>query len=501
MDSGLGLIPYIAGNLGLAPKPFVALEGRPPKLARRENDHRSRRIAGSGTSITAGLLNDVENNPDLQGTKWYGEGGSIGISGKMMRDAHVRKSIDYVTDPLRAATWNFKPASTSPLHMEQARYCNWNFFVRLPWDWIVKRIVSDYTVDGFSCSEVTDDYADIPRDRFPLHPGRGRGVVVTGIHQIPGNTVYRWFPKSENSLELDHIQQWQPYNDVERVGFRDVPADRILRLTYDQKGSYFAGMALLRSAYGAWKMKKTFEVIDAIKHERRGVGTPHVILPEEVSEEDIEAAERTLEQMRTNAKGYAIFPFGFTLAWDTGGKSTGTDTNVAISRCDIAIAHNVSAGFMLLGLTGGSGSYGLSFTQKSQYHLSTVGHSKFVGSAFTLGCDGWSPVHRLLELNYGRVDEVPTLEARNLPTRDWAEVLPQLINSKNANLITADDPLEDELRDIFQVGPRDPSTARGPTQATEQPQADSHNRIVPAPEPEPEEPEEEEEIEEDDDET
>jgi len=462
MEFGLGLLPYIAGVAGLGPRPYLGnLGGTPPKLSRQENDARSIRIGGSGTANSAGYLDDSETNTECEGQNWYGSMGELGKAGKMMRDAHVRQSLAYVTDPLRAATWCFKPATKdNPLHVEQADFCNWVFFDRLPWDQILKRVVKDYCRDGFSLSEVTDDYDDIPSERFPLHPGRGRGIVISGMHQIPGNTIERWHPSKTDSLQLDHVSQWQPYSDVEGVGYRDIPADRILRLTLDQEGSYFAGFALLRSAYGAWKAKCAFMSIDGVKHERRGVGTPYAIASEDATDADIDAAERALEQMRTNARGYVVFPSGWTFSWDTGNKGTGTDTDAAIARCDIAIAHNVSCGFMLLGLTGGSGSYGLSFTQKSQYHLSTVGHSKFVANSILLGCDGWSPVRRLLELNYGGPVQLPKLEARNLPTRDWAEVMPQLINATNVGIVTPDDPLEDEVRDIFQVGARDPNTAR-----------------------------------------
>jgi hypothetical protein len=456
----LPLAPYVFGLLGLGSSPYLgAISGPSPGLAGK-GQPREVRAGGSGTAITAGFIQDIEHNRDLTGTNWYGTLGQIGVAGKMMRDSHVRQSVNYVTDPLRAGTWKFKPASKSDLHVEQAAYCDWAFIERLPWTNILKRIVSDYSVDGFSLSEMTDGFVDVPVERFPLHPGRGRGIVPTGLHEIPGSTVHRFHPNPENSLQLERIQQWQPFNDAEQVGFREIEGNRIVRLTFDQKGGDFSGFALLRSAYAAWKCKLAFMAIDAIRHERRGVGTPIIILGEEVGDEDIEAAERTLEQMRTNAKGYAIFPNGWQFSWDTGNRGTGTDVNEAIARCDIAIAHNVSAGFMLLGLTGGSGSYGLSFTQKSQYHLSSVGHAAMVGAGFTLGCDGWSPVGRILELNYSEVGELPKLEARNLPTRDWAEVLPQLINATNAGLITPDDKLEDELRDIFQLGAHDPDTAR-----------------------------------------
>jgi hypothetical protein len=321
-------------------------------------------------------------------------------------------------------------------------------------------MITAYNRDGFSLNEMTDDVLSIPVDRFPLHPGSGLGLLPTAIHDITGNTVQRWHAKSTASSELDRVEQWVPWNGVDETGTREISADRIIRITLDQEGNNFAGLARLRSAFGAWKCKLAFLAIDAIKHERRGVGSPILILGEEVSDEDIERAEDTLAQMRANAKGFAVFPHGYEFSWDTGSQGDGTDLDRAIQRCNVDIAVNVSAGFMLLSLTGGTGSYALGATQQSQYHLSIVSHVNLIGFAFTLGFDGWSPLRRLLEQNYGPVDVLPTLEAKNLPTRNWLDVLPEMINATNAGLITADDGLEDELREVFQVPPRDPQTAR-----------------------------------------
>jgi len=457
----LPLSAYVSARLGLGTAPYLGVVSAPrPLWAGNGVRPRPSRVGGSGTSIASGFIDSLEHNVNLEGSKWYGEHGQLGIAGKMMRDSHVRQSIAYVTDPLRAATWRFRPASTDPLHVEQADYAQWAFVESLAWDKILKKIVTNYCVDGFSLSEMTDDYRGVPVKRFPLHPGRGRGIVPTAFHEIPGNTVHRWHPDESDSLRLASIEQYQPYSDADPFGFRTVPADRILRYTYDQQGGDFSGFAVLRSAYGPFKCKLAFLAIDAIKHERRGVGTPILILGEEVSDEDIDAAERTLEQMRTNAKGYAIFPNGWTFTWDTGSQTEGTDLNAAIARCDIAIAHNVSAGFSMLGVSTPSGSYGLSYTQKDQYHLSIVGHSRFFADGLVLGADGWSPVRRILEANYKQVDALPRLEAHNLPTKDRSVLIPQLINAANVGLITRDNPLEDYVRESCEAPPRDPSSAR-----------------------------------------
>lgn len=448
------LIPYLAGVMGLAPPPIIAATSLPPVASMRPTPQpvRSRRVAASGTQIVAGVIDDNDNNTELRGQKWYGSNGTIGISGKMLRDPHVRQSIAYVADPLRGARWKFKPASKSPLHIEQADLLTWAFVERLNWDRFIKSAVFGYAADGFALFEMLDDIVAIPRDRFPLLRGSGFALLPTALHDIPANTVDRWNPRKSAPTELESIEQWCPYNDVEGVGLRTIPADRLVRLTYDQVGANFAGLSVLRSAYGAWKCKLAFLAIEAIKHERTGVGTPVVILGAEASDEDIDAAQTTLAQMRANAKAFAIFPNGYEFKWEGVTTGDGTDINEAIERCNKDIAINVSAGFMLLGLTGTTGSYALGATQQAQYHQSVVGHARFVGNALTLGCDGWSPARRILEANYGQVDALPTLEACNLPTRNWLDVIPQITQAAGQGLITPDPDLEDELREIFQVG-------------------------------------------------
>ena len=343
---------------------------------------------------------------------------------------------------------------------EIADFCTWAFLERISWDQILRRIVTGYAADGFSLSEMTDDFVPIPVGRFPAHAGNGRGICPTGFHEIPANTITNWYQSKADPTQLHSVRQWLHGSDVEPSGYRDVPADRIVRLTYEQQGAYFPGLPLLRSAYGPWKLKIAFQAIDAIKHERTGVGFPIVTAAENSTDEDLDAAEKILAEMRSHQKGYLVLPFGYTFTWAGSTTSDGTNINEAIERCNKDIAINVMAGWSLLGLTGKTGSYALGETQQGAYHLSTVAHAKFVGDAFSIGFDGWSAVDRTVKLNYGNDAIAPRLEARNLPTRNWADVIPVLNASTTAGLITPDDPLEEEVREALQFGPRDETTSR-----------------------------------------
>jgi hypothetical protein len=442
------------------PAPLAAV---PPDAAANVTGVSMARVArqsGAGTRIMAGVIDDIDNNAEVRGEKWYGSPGKLGIAGKMLRDPHVRQSIEYIAGPLCAATWRFKPAGKTELDREVADFCTWAFFEQLTWDQVLRRVVQRYSAYGFDLSEVTDDYRDLPATRFPNHPGGGRGIVPTGFHEIPASSVNRWHQSKVNGAQISGIRQYLQGSDAEAAGYRDIDGDRVLRFTWDQEGANFQGFAVLRSAYAPWKLKMAFQELDAIKHERMAVGTPTMTLGEDADDEDIAAAEIILEEMRANEKGFVVLPNGYKFEWTGAGDSSVTNIGLAIERCNKDIAINVSAGYMLLGLTGQSGSYALGATQQTQHHLTVESHAKFVSAGLSVGMDGWSPVERLVRLNYGPGVAVPRAEARNLPTRNWVDIVKAINNSVQVGSITVDDPLEDEVRDMLQVCPRDPATAR-----------------------------------------
>src|SRR5262249_39093754 len=132
----------------------------------------------------------------------------------------------------------------------------------------------------------------------------------------------------------------------------------------------------------------------------------------------------------------------------------------AIERCNKDIAVNVSCGYMLLGLTGSTGSYALGTTQQTQHHLTVETHARKVADTLSVGTDGWSPAERLVRLNYGPDVAMPHCQALNLPTRNWAEVAKTVFNKIQVGGITADDQLEEFIREAIQLPRHDPKTAR-----------------------------------------
>lgn len=444
----------------------AAANARAARAERRLDDERSKRLSGSGTRITSGFIESIDQNPELRGAKWYGAPGSPGIAQKMMKDLHVRQSLADVYEPLLAGTWRFKPASSSAIDREIADFLTWCLIDSLLWHEATKRIVLDYGQNGFALAELTDASRPIPADRFPLHPGGGFGVVPTGIHQVPGWTVYQWQQSKTSSSQIAGVVQQLGGSDAEALGWPTIPADRLLRWTWDQDGANFEGFAILRSAYAPWKMKIAFQTLASMKHERLALPVPVAIAPEVATDDDIDAVETILKEMRANARGYLVLDNGWSFKWEGATASDGSNIEAAISQCNQDIAFNVSAAFMLLGLTGKSGSYALGATQQGKYHLAELSHARFIAAGWNLGYDGWSPVKRIVQLNYGDSVSIPTLVVRNLPTANWADRIPLMINAANVGLVRRDGRTENAIREALEFDDFDPDTelpARAPT--------------------------------------
>jgi hypothetical protein len=254
--------------------------------------------------------------------------------------------------------------------------------------------------------------------------------VPTAFHQRPAWSIHRWFQSKQDPSQLEAVEQWLAGSDTEKTGFLRAPADRLIRFTWDQEGADFDGLAPLRSAFPAWRAKVAFMTIDAIAHERHGVGTPYAIAGPDAADEDLDAAEQILAELRAQEKTYALFDNGWTFDWKSGG--SGTDLHQAILRCNQDIAINVGAGHMMLGQVG-PGSYALAGSQEGQLHRETDAHARFVATILHRGADGWSPVERILRANYGDDVEVPKPKAFHLPTKNWesiAKTYATLVNSK-----------------------------------------------------------------------
>ena len=410
------------------------------------DDARPHLVGSPGTAIWGGTINDLDPNSKVRGAKWYGSPSVPGVANEMIRDPYVRRSLDSIVDPLLAATWDFEPASKDDTDREAADYCRFAFFDCIRWTGAVRSLLY-YLRDGWSLLEATDDVVPIPQARFPKHGGGGQGIALTGLHYRPARTVAHWRQRPDDPERLASVDQYVSGSDVEQGGYRSIDASRLVRATWEQEGADFAGFPVLRSAYPAWRTKRVLMTVEAIRHEREHTGIPTLTLPElDPDEATILQAQTILSELRANEKGYLILPNGYAFNWST--TSGTTNINETIERCNRDILTNVGGGWQMLGAGGGNGSYALASTQAGQYEIALEKHARFIADVFNTGLDGWSIVERITRLNYGPDVGIPRLVARNMPTRDWARILPLVHNLTMSGHLTPSEGTEEFIRGV-----------------------------------------------------
>jgi hypothetical protein len=374
----------------------------------------------------------------------------------MVRDPYVRSSLKILHNPLLAAIWDFKPVSEDPIDQKVVAFCRWNFFERLNWQEILRKVLY-YHRDGVSLFEFTSEMAPTPA-RFGI--AGGVGAIYTGVHYRPAWSVQKWHPKPSCPEELESVEQYLLGGDAAegKLGYVRISADNLLRFTYEQEASQFTGLSLLRSAFGAWKTKRVFQILQGILFERHGVGMPVLTLPEDLGEAEISSAEEMLASLRAHEKGYLVLPTGYSFTWNTaqGQQSLAQALADAIAGCNRDITTNVLTGWMQLGsATNSGGSYALAEAQSIPAQTNADVEAKFICDRFYYGSDGWSPIKRLVALNFGPNVEAPRLVARNLPTRDWSKTLQILPSLVEKGVIRMDQPLRDFAREVMLLPPED----------------------------------------------
>lgn len=420
-----------------------------------EDNPRSSALGGAGTLIRSGFIDALEFNTEVRGHRWYGDRGTIGLADRMARDPIVAALLDGICNPLTSARWVFRPASKSPLDVEIAKVATWAFVRRLPWRRILRRVVRGYTMYGCALEEVTEEFAQLPEGLSNFHP-TGRAIVPKRFSQRKLATIYKWHQSPQVPEEIAAVEQWLMGSDTEKPGSRMIPAERLARWTYDQDEANFEGQAPMRDGYGAWKIKQLVTLLDSIKNERLGVPTPAATLPEGIGDDDIRELERMLDAYRSHEKSYIVLANGTELEFPD---VKGIDLGVVIERCNKDLAFRFGQGFRLLGLVGpGKGSYALAMTQDGHLHLLVEHNAMFYADGFNHGT--YSPVRRFVDVNYGTDIDLPVLEARGLPTRNWDSVAARYFDGVQKGALTADDATEDELRRSMDLPEHDPETAR-----------------------------------------
>jgi len=218
----------------------------------------------------------------------------------------------------------------------------------------------------------------------------------------------------------------------------ELPIEKLLVFTSEREGDNWEGTAILRPAYKPWFLKGNFEKINAIKHERHGVGIPKAHMPDGIAEgsEQWNETENMLESLQAHEKAYIMEPEGWDIGiWGGGQGEKGTDALPSIKYYDEMIAKAMLAMFINLGTTDtGSRALGISFIEVFLMSLQT--YADYIAEVFTRFC-----IKEYVDFNWS-VKEYPKMKASQINKLD-PKVLATLAN---AGLIKGDFDTENAIR-------------------------------------------------------
>lgn len=379
-------------------------------------------IGKSGTYLFNGIITREEYNPDLM--RWE----ALKNFDIMRRsDATVQALLDVIKLPILSANWTIQAASDDPKDIEIADWVRFNLFENgISFSDLLSEVMT-YQDFGYSVFEKIWDYVTWNGNTY---------IGLTDLQSRKQRSIYRW--QTSDKEPVFGITQYVP------GGTYSVPGDKLCIFTRKKEGENYEGISLLRASYKHWKIKDALELIEAIRHERQGLGVLEVIPPEGANEGDIDDAIENARQARSSEEGVIKHPAGWTIEWMDmkSGSTQLTDISSTLEYHKREILKSGLAQFLELGGNkGGSGSKATSVDQSALFEEAEEFTGKYVGHTFNRGV-----IKELVDLNYSGIKQYPTLEHSKIGDDQIVQIGNFMKDMLAAQGITPDPQLEQWLR-------------------------------------------------------
>lgn len=381
-------------------------------------------LGAPGTQFFSGYISGEEYNTKLQGQA------GLTIYDEMRRsDGMIRATMLVVTLPIRQAIWRIEPASPEAKDLEIAEFVSNNLFggMSITWADFLRQALL-HLIFGFMMFEQV----------YKVENGK---VLLRKLAPRLPKTLYKW--NVDENMGLNSITQYvmkgSSYVHIE------IPIEKLLIFTNEQEGANYEGLSLLRSAYKHWYIKNQLYKIDAIKHDRHGVGIPVIGMPENMTEaknpEAWREAKAMGEGLRVNERSYIIKPFGYSVEMLGMGSKKGTDAIPSIQHHNEQIAVNILAQFLTLGTTK-TGSRALGDSFKSLFLLSLQAIAEYMEDTINR-----YSIKPLVDYNY-TTDRYPKLKASNIKEPDFTSMADAVSKLVRVGTLTNDEEMENHIRQV-----------------------------------------------------
>jgi len=398
----------------------VASKKRPSKEIKKGLE-----VGDTGTRILDGIISE-EYNAKLSDIK------GIAIYDEMRKsDGTISAGLKAVTLPIRSANWYIKASSEEDADREVADF--------------VEDALFEYQALAFP---------DFLRQVLLMLPfGVMAFEKVFATREVDGQTRIVWHKLSPRLPKS--IQKWaisgglagitQNKSDGKVV---EIPMEKLIVFVNEMEGDNWWGTSILRPAYKHWYIKTNIEKIDAIAHERQGIGIPDIVLPENATKEDTARAQEIAKNIRANSQAHVVRPKDYSVSF-MDMKASGTkDPSNSLAYHAREILKSMLAQFLELGSTtagGTGGSRALSEDHSKLFLQAEEAYARYI-------CSVMNPhIRELVDLNFENVTDYPVLDfdgITNVDVKALAETYSGLVNAGALTPQEADEPYFRELMDM-----------------------------------------------------
>jgi len=349
----------------------------------------------------------------------------------------------------RQVDWHIQAGGTAKIDTDAAQFVESCLHdMNQTWTETVSEILSFLTY-GWSLHEICYKRRMGNKKNPALNSKYTDGLIGWRKLALRGQeTLYEWEFDSEDNLSA-FVQMPPPDFELIRI-----PAEKFLLFRTESHKDNPEGRSILRNAYRSWYFKKRIQELEGIGLERDLAGLPVLTAPDGVdiwSERNgalLKTCNDFVSNIRRDAAEGIVLPSGWKLELLSTGGRRQFDTTAIIERYDKRLAMSVLADFIFLGQSA-VGSYALSSDKTRLFAVALGAYLEIIAEVISN-----QAIPRLLALNKKFAGcKLPTLVHGDIESNseDLAAVLERL---SKCGIITPDSALEDYLRDLMNLPPR-----------------------------------------------
>lgn len=405
----------------------------------------SEELGGAGTKKLGGFLHE-EYNSELQGLNGVEKYEEMRSS-----DASVSALLLAAELPIRSTKWFIAPGKTNgkitPQDEEIAAFINDTLFNNIIEGSFDEFLRQSLTMLPFGHSVFEKVYAV-----------KGDKIIIRKLAQRMQHSIYAWETEDGGTGITQKFLHDSKGNDTVSI-----PDEYLLTFSFRKEGDNYEGRSILRAAYKHWYIKDNLYKIDAVKHERLGIGIPVIYLPKGATTDDKEEAETILENLRGTEQTYVVLPSDqWKLEFMDLKGGAASDPSKSISHHDRQISKSILAQFMELGAESSSGSYALSEDQSSLFTLGLAAIAKQFAEVVNKGLIEELTLYNF-DLKEGQT--MPKLTFSKLGDVDYEKLTQSINNLVEGGVLGVDDSLEDHLREVMDLPERTEESIRKPLES------------------------------------